>query len=90
MVHEKVRVMRNLSIIIYLDLKALKLSAYQMLGAYCDAPHGQKFWSEANPKCGINKGKVVVVIRGLYGLKSSSKAWRTLFSISLIKTGYKP
>ena len=34
------------------------------------------------------KGCVLIVMRALYGLKSSAKAWRTFFSNSLAEMGY--
>ena len=57
--------------------------------AYLNAPCVERVWFEAGSECGTTSGKVTVVTRALYGLKSSAKAWTIFFARYLDKTGYK-
>ena len=71
-------------------LNGLKISACDISGAYLNAPVGEKVYFIAKIECGIaNKGRVMIIVRALYGLKSSAKAWRTFFSKTLDSMGYK-
>ena len=56
--------------------------------AYLNAPCREKMWFEGGAKCGEDKGKVLVIVRALYGLKSAGSSWRAapvevLFSLGL-------
>ena len=44
--------------------------------AYLNAPCAEKIWFEGTAECGDAKGKVCVLVRSLYGLKSSGFSWR--------------
>ena len=44
--------------------------------AYLNAPCAEKIWFEGTAECGDAKGKVCVMVRSLYGLKSSGFSWR--------------
>lgn len=65
------------------------LSVYDISRAYLNAPCGENVWFKASPEYRVNKGKVMVVRRALYGLKSSTNVWRTFFATSLKSLGYK-
>jgi hypothetical protein len=58
--------------------------------AYLNAPCREKIWFKAGIECGEHKGKVMIVTRALYGLKSSGAAWRSMFAESLRKMGWIP
>jgi Reverse transcriptase (RNA-dependent DNA polymerase) len=58
--------------------------------AYLNADCREKIWFVAGSEFGTKKGKVLIIQKALYGLKSSSAAWRALFSSTLHKLGYVP
>ena len=47
--------------------------------AYLNAKVREKIWSTAGPEFGEHNGAVVLIVQALYGLKSSSAAWRAHF-----------
>jgi hypothetical protein len=51
--------------------------------AYLNADCREKIWTIAGPEFGSDAGKVMIIKKALYGLKSSGAAWRTLFALSL-------
>ena len=61
-------------------LNDLDLMACDIGNAYLNAPCREKIWFEAGAECGEHKGKVMKLVRALYGLKSSGAAWRAMFS----------
>jgi hypothetical protein len=58
--------------------------------AYLNAPCREKIWFRSGIECGEHKGKVMIVTRALYGLKSSGAVWRSMFAESLRKMGWIP
>ena len=44
--------------------------------AYLNAKCWEKIWTVAGTEFGSEKGKVMLAVRALYGLKSSGAAWR--------------
>jgi hypothetical protein len=52
-------------------LNGLDVMACDLENAYLDAPCVEKIWLEGGLECGSDKGKVCVVVRALYGLKSA-------------------
>ena len=71
------------------SLNGFDITACDISGAYLNALCGEKVWFVAGSECSTASGKVMVVTRALYGLKSSAKAWRTFFARFLDKMGYK-
>ena len=57
--------------------------------AYLNAKVREKIWSTAGPEFGEQQGAVVLIVRALYGLKSSGAAWRSHFAQSLRDLGYE-
>ena len=57
--------------------------------AYLNAKVREKIWSTAGPEFGEHQGTVVLIVRALYGLKSSGAAWRSHFAQSLRDLGYE-
>ena len=71
-------------------LNDLDIMSCDIGNAYLNAPCREKIWFKAGIECGEHKGKVMIVTRALYGLKSSGAAWRSMFAESLRKMGWIP
>jgi hypothetical protein len=72
-------------------LNDLKILACDILNAYLTAPCREKFsWCKAGPEFGPDCGKTMIVVRALYGLKSSGAAFRSFLAEHLYDIGYKP
>jgi hypothetical protein len=56
--------------------------------AYLNAPCREKIWFEAGIECGEDQGKVCVVVRSLYGLKSAGAAFHFSLAQILQDIGY--
>ena len=52
-------------------LNDLDLQAADIKNAYMTSPYRKKIWTIAGPESGMDEGKVLIVVRALYGLKSS-------------------
>ena len=57
-------------------LNNLKVLLYNIQNAYLTAECREKIWTIAGPEFGSNAGKPMIVVRALYGLKSSGAAFR--------------
>ena len=69
-------------------LNGLEIRAADIGNAYLNAPCREKIWTVAGTEFGSDKGKVLIVCRALYGLKSSGAAWRLMFAETLRTLGY--
>ena len=56
--------------------------------AYLNAPTNEKVYTIAGKEFGEYEGRVVVVVRALYGLKSAGASWRRHFATSLAEMGF--
>ena len=56
--------------------------------AYLNAPCREKIWFEGGIECGEDRGKVLVLTRALYGLKSAGASWRATLAETLADIGY--
>jgi hypothetical protein len=56
--------------------------------AYLNAPCHVKIWFEGGIECGEDHGKVCIVVRSLYGLKSAGAAFRSSLAQILQDIGY--
>jgi hypothetical protein len=72
------------------EMNDLDIMACDVGNAYLNAPCREKIWFVAGPEHGEKRGKVMVVVRALYGLKSSGAAWRTMFAETLKEMGFEP
>ena len=70
-------------------LNGLKVLAADIQNAYLNAPTEEKVWFCAGPEWGETKEKPVLIVRALYGLKSSGQEWRTHFAQMLESMGFK-
>ena len=57
-------------------LNGLDVWAADIQNAYLNAPTKEKVWFKAGDEWGENTAKHVLIVRALYGLKSSGQAWR--------------
>lgn len=60
-------------------LNDLKVGSCDIGNAYLNAPCKEKIWFVAGAECGEHRGKVMILERALYGLKSSGASWRSMF-----------
>jgi Reverse transcriptase (RNA-dependent DNA polymerase) len=57
-------------------LNDLEVKSSDIENAYLTAPVAEKIWTILGPEFGTDKGKKAIVVRSLYGLKSSGAAFR--------------
>jgi hypothetical protein len=71
-------------------LNGLDILAADIGNAYINADAREKVYFEAGDEFGPSyKGRNVVIVKALYGLKSSGAAWRAHFAEALHDLGYK-
>jgi hypothetical protein len=58
-------------------LNDLNVLVGDVTNAHLNAECREKIWFEGGIETGADKGKVLIVTRALYGLKSSGAAWHT-------------
>ena len=64
-------------------LNGVDMLACDLENAYLNAPCREKIWFEGGRECGEDQGKVLVVTRALYGLKSAGSSWRSSLAEAL-------
>jgi Reverse transcriptase (RNA-dependent DNA polymerase) len=69
-------------------LNDLDVSSCDVQNAYINAPTKEKVWFRAGPELGEHAGKVVVIVRALYGLKSSGARFREHMAGTLRNLGF--
>jgi len=69
-------------------LNGLDVMACDLENAYLNAKCSEKIWFEGGIECGSDKGKVCVVVRALYGLKSAGASWRAALAQALRDLGF--
>jgi hypothetical protein len=71
-------------------LNDVDLLATDIGNAYLNAPAREKVYTTAGPEFGPElEGRAVLIVRALYGLKSSGAAWRAHLADTLRQLGYK-
>jgi len=70
-------------------LNDLEIFAANIGNAYLNAPCREKIWTVAGKEFGSEEGSVMIIVRALYGLKSSGAAWHATFAQKLIEMGYR-
>ena len=73
----------------YAALNDLDLCAADCEGAYLNAPPREKLHTTCGPEFGENQGKTAVIVRALYGAKSSAASWRAAISDVIENLGFK-
>ena len=71
-------------------LNDLKVLACDIHNGYLTSKYWEKIWTVAGPEFGPEQGKVVIVVRALYGLKYSGANIWALLAEQLHDWGYKP
>ena len=64
-------------------LNNVEISSADIGNAYLNAKCQEKIWTVAGTEFGSEKGKVMLVVRALSGLKSSGASWRQMFAQTL-------
>eukprot|EP00957_Ditylum_brightwellii_P193879 14764817-Ditylum_brightwellii.AAC.1 len=70
-------------------LNDLDVLACDIGNAYLNAPCREKIWFKAGRECGADMGKVMIITRALYGLKSSGASWRAMLSKTIQDMGFQ-
>jgi hypothetical protein len=70
-------------------LNDIDIMSCDLENAYLNAPCREKIWFEGGLECGEDRGKVCVVVRSLYGLKSAGAAFRSSLAQILRDLGYE-
>ena len=71
-------------------LNGLKVLSADIQNAYLTAKCREKIWTIAGAEFGSDAGKKMLIVRALYGLKSSGAAFRSLLAETLSDLGYQP
>jgi hypothetical protein len=71
-------------------LNGLDILACDIQNAYLTADCREKVWILAGPEFGSEAGKMMLVKKALYGLKSSGAAFRSHLATTLDAMGFKP
>jgi Reverse transcriptase (RNA-dependent DNA polymerase) len=72
------------------SLNDMDVLSADVQGAYLNAPCHEKVYTTCGMEFGIeNVGRVAVIVKALYGLKTSAFAWREHLSQTLTKLGFK-
>ena len=74
--------------LLHAAINGLDLMACDVGNAYLHAPCKEKVWFLGGTEAGEDKGKVLVITRALYGLKSSGASWRSMLAQSLRDMGF--
>ena len=69
-------------------LHDLEVKAADIQNAYLTAPCTEKIWTVCGPEFGPNEGKKAIMVRALYGLKSSGSAFRNHLADCMRHLGY--
>ena len=72
-------------------LNDLDIRACDIQNAYLTAPCREKIYTTAGPEFGTELcGKTILVVRALYGFKSSGTAFQSFLDETLYNMGYQP
>ena len=70
-------------------LNDLEVQGSDVQNAFLSAKNLEKHWLRAGPEFGAEQGKVFIVVRALYGLKSASAAFRAFMARKLDEIGFQ-
>ena len=83
---DSVRIMFLIAALNDLDIKMCNIG-----NAYCNAETRERLWFRAGKEWGSRAGCEVIIVRALYGLKSSRAEWKKTFASYIKNTlGYSP
>ena len=69
-------------------LNGVDILSCDLENAYLNAKCREKIWFEGGIECGEDQGKVLIIVRALYGLKSAGASWRAELAQLLADIGY--
>ena len=72
------------------DINDLDIWAWDIENTHLNPKSKKKIWKKSGTAFGNEKVKDMIVIRSLYGLKSSGSAWRSMIFETLLDLSYKP
>ena len=70
-------------------LNDLEVKAGDILNAYLTAPVAERIWCICGPEFGADAGRIAIVKRALYGLKSSGASFRNHLADCMRELGYQ-
>jgi len=70
-------------------LNGLDILGADVQNAYINAATNEKVYTTAGPEFGSREGRPAIIVRALYGLKSSGARWRDHFASILRQLGFK-
>jgi hypothetical protein len=70
-------------------LNDLDVLGADVQNAYINAKTDERVYTIAGPEFGENAGRPAIIVRALYGLKSSGARWRDHFASILMQLGFK-
>ena len=71
-------------------LNDLEVKAADIMNAYITAPVEEKIWTILGPEFGADQGKKAIIVRAIYGLKSSGASFRNHLADCMRHMGYTP
>ena len=71
-------------------LNRLDILGCDIQNASISAPYREKIYTIAGKEFGFNTGITMIVVRALYGLKSSGALFRAMLANTLWEFGYRP
>ena len=71
-------------------LNDLEVKVADIQNAYITAPCAEKIWTILGKKFGADEGKRALIVRSLYGLRSSGAAFRNHLADCMKHLGFKP
>ena len=71
-------------------LNNLDIMYVDIENAYLSAPSREQCWTVAGKEFGYDEGKAFVIVRALYGLKSSGAAFRSHLAQCIDEIGFRP
>ena len=79
----------QLAFLIIATLNNIDIMLVELENAFRQAPCCEKIWLEGGLECGKDHGKVCVVVRSLYGLKSATNTFHSSLAQALQCLGYQ-
>lgn len=71
-------------------LNGLDILSGDIQNAYLSAPNREKVYCKAGPEFGSDCGKIMIIVRALYGLKSAGAAFRAHLAATLDDMSFSP
>jgi Reverse transcriptase (RNA-dependent DNA polymerase) len=71
------------------SVEGLEVWAADVGNAYLNAKCREKIWTVAGPEFGEDEGKVMLIEKALYGLKTSGAAWRAMLAGTMSDMGFE-